>query len=174
MQILEKTYRGRDIALMVLLPARGAEQLEALERSLTAEKLNAWSAQLREQEVDVYLPRFELTTDYQLRDTLAAMGMPRLFDAARADLSGIHGGSEPLWLATVLQHALVQVDEAGTVAAAVTMMGGLGGMPPRVPVFRADHPFLFLIRDRRTGSILFFGRLLRPAESAAASGQPSP
>ena len=87
-----------------------------------------------------------------------------MFDPHKADLSGIHGGKEPLWLDWVLQQAYVNVDEEGTEAAAVTAAWAavLAEVEPRIVVFRADHPFVFLIRDTRTGCILFLGRLVKP------------
>ena len=92
------------------------------------------------------------------------MGMSKVFQAGQADLSGIHVGGEPLWLGPVLHRAVVNVDEKGTRAAAVTLGGGtfVGPVVPDGRIFRADHPFIFLIRDTRTGAILFLGRLMKP------------
>jgi serpin B len=175
LQVLEKTYRGGDLAMMILLPPSGADKLDALERSLSPEELERQASRLEEREVKVYLPRFELETTYSLNGAMSSLGISLAFEPKVADLSGIQGGVEPFWLAEVRQRATLKVDEAGTEAAAVTFLGGMGGMaapPPRIPVFRADHPFVFLIRDRRTGSILFLGRLTQPSQPAPMSFGP--
>ena len=164
-KVLEKSYRGREIAMMILLPKKDPQALSNLEQSMSAEKVKEWSARLESQMVDITLPKFRLETNVPLKQALSSLGMSRVFDPRSADLSGINGGKEPLWLDWILQQAYVNVDEEGTEAAAVTATGGFGGgqMEPRIAIFRADHPFVFLIRDTRTGCILFMGRLARPA-----------
>ena len=169
--IIEKTYRGKNIAMMILLPKEGPEALNGLERLLSPEKLKDWSSHLQKQSVRVYLPRFKLETSVDLDGLLRSMGMARVFHADQADLSGISGGKEPLWLGAVLHRAFVNVDEEGTEAAAVSgVMGCFGGPPLQIPMFRADHPFVFLIRDTRTGNILFVGRVMKP--DPAPEGMP--
>jgi serpin B len=87
------------------------------------------------------------------------------FAPGKADLAGINAGREPLWIAFVKHKAFVRVDEEGTEAAAVTAMGvGGSAMPPKPISFRADHPFLFLIRDVQSGCILFMGRVADPTK----------
>jgi len=162
-KVLEKSYRGGEIAMMILLPGRDPQDLPDLEQSLSAEQVKDWSSKLRSQMVDITLPKFKLETNVPLTRALTSLGMARVFDPHKADLSGINGGKEPLWLDWILQQAYVNVDEEGTEAAAVTAVGGFGGMmESRIAVFRADHPFVFLIRDTRTGCILFLGRLVKP------------
>jgi len=109
----------------------------------------------------VFLPRFTARTALSLHDTLAAMGLPLAFDQKRADFSGLSKRDE-LYIARVLHRAFVEVNEEGTEAAAATAvaMGTKNG--DRTPTFRADHPFLFLIRDNASGSILFMGRVVDP------------
>ena len=147
--------------------------LSDLEQSLSAEKVKEWSSKLKVQLVDIFLPKFKLETDIPLTDALTSLGMARVFDPRQADLSGINGGKEPLWLDWVLQRAYVNVDEEGTEAAAVTAVSGAGGEMPRIAVFRADHPFVFLIRDTRSGCILFLGRLVKP-EKTTSTDSPTP
>jgi serpin B len=108
-----------------------------------------------------------METQYQLNGILSQLGMQKAF-SPQADFSGIKEEQEPLWIDTILQTTFLQVDEEGTEAAAATFMGGMGGMPsiaPKTIVFCADHPFLFLIRDTRTGCILFMGRVMQPESS---------
>ena len=167
LKVLEKPYRGGEIALLVLLPEKGRSALEDLEKALSAEKLGEWTSSLRTETVDVRLPRFRLEAAIPLNSALASLGMVRVFDRRLAELAGINGGKEPLWLDWVLQQAYIQVDEEGTEAAAVTtggMGGGFAGPRPKIKVFHADHPFVFLVRDTRTGCILFMGRLAKPGQ----------
>ena len=138
-------------------PARGREGADG-------RALRPGSKRLEFRQVDVALPRFKLTALFELSQVLAAMGMALPF-SDRADFSGINGGKEPLQISAVIHKAYVDVNEAGTEAAAATAIGirATSVMIPQPPTpFRADHPFLFLIRDRRTGSILFLGCLTRP------------
>jgi len=117
---------------------------------------------LDEKRVDVYFPRFKLETKYFLSDNLTHMGMPSAFTSA-ADFSGIDGKRD-LLISAVIHQAFVSVDEKGTEAAAATAVAmELGGMiEPAIPVFKADHPFIFLIQDDETGNILFMGKVVDP------------
>src|SRR6185437_9917570 len=98
-------------------------------------------------DVRVALPKFKLTSSFQLSKTLVSLGMPDAFSAEKADFSGI-ATQEELFLSDVVHRAYVDVNEQGTEAAAATgMMMGAAAMPPAQPrVFNADHPFLFMIR----------------------------
>jgi serpin B len=163
-QVLQMTYQGERLAMVVLLPKK-TDGLAGLEKSLTEEKLAAWVGQLREQKVDVSLPKFKLTDALSLNETLAGLGMKKAFAPGEADFSAMNGGREPLFLSAVLHKAFVDVNEEGTEAAAATGAEVAAMALPRgpaVPVFRADHPFVFAIRDVRTGMILFLGRVVKP------------
>jgi serpin B len=163
-QVLELPYAGGRLCMDVFLP-RQADGLAALEKALAADELARWTDRMRPQEVAVCLPRFTVTAEFLLNDVLSAMGMPLAFDARDADFSGLDGGKEPgLFISAVVHKAYVGVNEDGTEAAAATavVMTVRGAAPAQVPVFRADHPFLCVIRDTRTGSILFMGRLTEP------------
>lgn len=113
-------------------------------------------------EVRVHLPKFKMTCRFGLNDTLKAMGMTDAFDPGRADFSGMDGRRD-LSISAALHKAFVEVNEQGTEAAAATAIGMRATALPPPPIeFRADHPFLFLIRERQTGSILFLGRVTNP------------
>ena len=113
----------------------------------------------------VCMPRFTMTSQFDLAGTLAAMGMPEAF-SEKADFSGMTGGRD-LYIGAVVHKAFVAVDEEGTEAAAATgVVMRLTAAPAPPPLFRADHPFLFLIRHTPTGSLLFLGRVVRPTESS--------
>ena len=109
----------------------------------------------------IYLPKFEFDTKYFMKETLSAMGMPTAFDADLADFSGMTA-AEQLYISQVIHQAFVKVDEEGTEAAAATavVIEIMSAMPRNV--FRADHPFVFIIQEK--GNILFIGRVNDPRE----------
>jgi serpin B len=160
-QILELPYKGNAFSLIVFLPKDPAG-LVKLEKSLTSEKLDKWLGKLHEEKVLVSLPRFSVETpSYRLGRVLTEMGMPDAF-TVKADFSGIDG-SKNLCVKEVLHKAFVDVNETGTEAAGSTaVVTALKGTMWSGPVFRADHPFLFLIRHNPTKCVLFMGRLTKP------------
>lgn len=163
-QVLELPYAGGTISMAVLLP-RKREGLAEIERGLTLEQLSGWLSGLREQKVLVQLPKFKVTSQFELRQALGAMGMTDAF-SDRADFSGIDGRKD-LFISAVIHKAFVDVSEEGTEAAAATAVGiGVTSIarPAPVPEFRADHPFIFLIRHVPSSTILFLGRVANPKE----------
>jgi serpin B len=147
--------------MVILLPQEQAG-LPALERRLTLEKLEGWLSQLRSTRLRVQLPRFKLSERIQLNAVLSDLGMPSAFSPGRADFSAMNGKRD-LYISAAVHQAFVEVNEEGTEAAAATgVVIGRTSVAPQPEVFRADHPFLFLIRDNRTGSILFLGRIVDP------------
>jgi serpin B len=160
-QALKLDYAGRQLSMIILLP-RTNNGLSYLEKALTPAMLSKLSGSLMEKKVDVSLPKFRLTQSLELAKTLAAMGMPDAFGGA-ADFSGITGAKD-FSISDVIHKAYVEVNEEGTEAAAATavVMTLSVEMPGETPVFRADHPFLFLIQDESSGAILFMGRMAAP------------
>jgi serpin B len=161
-QILEMRYAGTGIAFDVLLPKAPAG-LSSLEKSLTPENLAGWLGHLTGREVQVSLPKFRAESGFALRKALSTMGMPTSF-SGKADFSGIDA-KNGLAISEVVHKAFVDVSEQGTEAAAatgITMRATAVRMPEPPVVFRADHPFVFLIRDTRSGVVLFIGRLMNP------------
>ena len=175
-QILEKPYDSSfELSMTILLPNREPGSMAKLEAALTEEKMATWTKKLQGQTVKVHLPKFRLETDYSLKKHMSELGMGSAFngDPNVADFSGMDG-TRDLFLQFFLHKTCIEVDELGTEAAAATM-GGFGGggmMPSEPPEFRADHPFVFLIRDNRTGSILFLGRFCCPEENTVAGEMP--
>jgi serpin B len=164
LQALEMPYAGRELSMVVLL-AKKPDGLPELEKALSLERLQSILPKLRSREVDTYLPKFKLETSFGLKPTLEAMGMKRAFSPREADFTGINAKGN-LYISAVVHKAFVDVNEEGTEAAAATgvvIMTRAVARPLPSPVFRADHPFLFLIRDARSGEILFMGRLTNPA-----------
>ena len=161
-QGLELPYVDNELSMIVLLPKK-LDGLDDLEQSLTQENLSEWQSKLRKREVIVSLPKFKLTSQFSLASVLKAMGMKDAFSRS-ANFSGMNGNRD-LSISAVIHKAYVDVNEEGTEAAAATAVTiRLTSMGPdsRPPVFRADHPFLFLIRDNQSGSILFIGRVMNP------------
>lgn len=161
-RIVELDYQGHDLSMVVLLPDSDVG-LSELESRLDETVLAGWVDRLRPQPVQVHLPRFNLTWGARnLVPPLSGLGIRDAFVDGRADFSGIDG-SRDLLISGVFHKAFVEVDERGTEAAAATgVVVGVTSLPPPPEVFRADRPFLFLIREKATGDILFLGRLERP------------
>jgi len=165
-QVLEIPYKSGDLSMIVFLP-NDVNGLSALEQSLTASSTQQWLGQLRPgSKVILTLPRFKMTQQFELAGTLGAMGMPQAFEKNVADFSGMTGKRD-LWISAAIHKAFVDVNEEGTEAAAATgiVMRSMAVTREQPPiVFRADHPFLFLIRDNRSGGILFMGRVTDPTK----------
>ncbi len=162
-QALEMPYANGDLSMVVLLPKK-IDGLADVEKDLTTDKLAGWIGKLYKQEVVVTLPKFKTTQQMGMKGVLSKMGMPVAF-TDRADFSGIGGDPGELCIQDVIHKAYVDVNEEGTEAAAATGVI-VESTSARVvtPEFRADHPFIFLIRDTRNGSILFLGRLADPTK----------
>jgi serpin B len=160
LQVLELPYAGDELSMLILLP-RKAEGLPVLEKSLTAERLADIESKLLRGSVEVHLPRFKITSSFGLIRSLRELGMELPF-TPEADFSGMDGKKD-LLISMVAHKAYVDVNEKGTEAAAATaVVGTLTSAIVRTKQFRADHPFLFLIRHKRSGSILFMGRVQNP------------
>ena len=162
LELLALPYQENDLSLVVLLP-RERDGLPALAEQVTTTNLEVWIDELHERDVSVILPKLKLTSQFQLSRVLKTMGMRTAFDD-KADFSGMTGDRD-LYITAVIHTAFVDIYEEGTEAAAATgVTMGLTSVsqPPKPLEFRADHPFLFLIRDNRTGTVLFFGRVTEP------------
>ncbi|MBX7105169.1 MAG: serpin family protein [Gemmataceae bacterium] len=161
LQAVELPYRGGRLGMVVLLP-QARDGLAALEASLTQEKLEGWLKAMATKDGTVWLPKFKIEDRMNVENTLKEMGMRKAF-TGEADFGGMTSGSR-LMIDQVIHQTYIAVDEEGTEAAAATAVTGVRGAAPvrREPFeFRADHPFLFVIRDRQTGAILFLGRVAK-------------
>ncbi|MGA2539351.1 MAG: serpin family protein, partial [Terracidiphilus sp.] len=165
-QIVDIPYKSGELSMIVLLP-KDLDGLSALEHSFTAANLEQWLGTLQgQQKVILTLPKFKMTRQFELGGTLSAMGMGQAFSPRSADFSDMTGQRD-LWISSVVHKAFVDVNEEGTEAAAATgtVMRSMAMSRQQPPVvFRADHPFLFLIRDNRSGGILFMGRVADPTK----------
>jgi len=159
-QALELPYIDEELSMIIFLPKK-FDGLRDFEKTLTTENLSKWLARLRKRKVVVSVPKFKETCQFRLADVLKSMGMTDAF-LGKADFSGMNGKRD-LFISAVIHKAFVDVNEEGTEAAAATAVVGVTAVrPEEIPVFRADHPFLFLIRDNDSGSILFIGRMMNP------------
>ncbi len=166
-QVLEKDYRGSDLSMVMILPKKQGA-LTDIERQWNVKQYDEWLSQLRLTRIALSLPKFTMNTEYELSKVLPEMGMPLAF-SNQADFSGM-STSEPFKIGFVIHKAFVKVDEKGTEAAAATAIGmRLAGAPiMEKPIeFTADHPFIVILRDKRTGTILFMGRVMEPSAAVA-------
>jgi serpin B len=162
LQVLELPYKGGDLSMVVLLP-KEVNGIDELEKSLTLDNLAKWIGKSFKLEVGVHLPKFKMTSEFSLGEVLSQMGMQDAFSLPPADFSGMTEGKE-LFISAVIHKAFVEVNEEGTEATAATAIVIATSMQREQPVFWADHPFIFLIRDNKTGSILFMGKVMNPVE----------
>jgi serpin B len=168
-QMVELPYKagdGSDLSMLVILPKKyGMDALAEVEKSLDFEKISELEQNLADTKIALFLPKFRIETEYELPDTLKSMGMPTAFVSGAADLSGMDG-THSLFISDVIHQAFIDVSEEGTEAAASSAVKVSQGGPPPEPFFVADHPFLFIIRDKETGVILFIGRIVNPADES--------
>lgn len=165
LQICELPYKGRDLTMVVLLPDAG--KLAELEARLAKDGFDAVFGRIGFRTVNVALPRFKVEAQFGLNNPLIELGMRDAFNAGLADFSGMTG-TRDLFVSDVVHKAFIEVNEKGTEAAAATAaVMRLTAMPvAQEPAsFRADRPFLFVLRDRPSGAILFLGRVAQPTKS---------
>ncbi|XP_026127719.1 probable serpin E3 [Carassius auratus] len=159
--VLELPYLDRSLRLLVALPSDRKTSLFQLEKQLTARALGLWDTGLRRTKMDIFLPRFKMQSRFNLKPVLQSLGVSDVFSPSAADFRGISDG-EGLFVSEAFHEARIEVTEEGTKAASATAMVLL--KRSRSAVFKADRPFLFILRQMSTGSLLFIGRVLNPAE----------
>ncbi|HVP95708.1 serpin family protein [Methanoregula sp.] len=169
LQMLSLPYtaqNGQGLSMVILLPKDNNTTVAV--PYLDPANLSALEQSAVPQQVKVYIPKFKVETQYSLPATLSAMGMPTAF-TNNADFSGMDGAKD-LYISDIVHKAYIETNEEGTEAAAATgvvvnVMAVAPGYEQPVPVFRADHPFLFLIQDNNTGTVLFTGRITNPSST---------
>ena len=156
-QILELPYKGEALSMLIILPFESLSDIEPL----TYEKLNELIASMGEATLSVHIPKFKFTTRYELKKTFISLGMQAPFDLASANFSNISPVGSNLYITEIYHKAFIRVDEEGTEAAASS--AAVGGCTKAVTIeFRADHPFIFIIQHKETGTILFMGKVTNP------------
>jgi len=159
-QAVELPYDGGELSMVILLPKGG--HFNAFEEKLDASRVQGIIGQMTHREVALTMPRFTFESSFSLKGALSDLGMGAAFDPSSADFSGMDGRRD-LFIQDALHKAFVAVDEAGTEAAAATaVIVGLTSVPQPPVEMKVDRPFIFLIRDIPTGSIIFVGRVLNP------------
>ena len=160
-QVVQLPYKGDDLSMLVVLPKLNHKlAMQQLAKSLSATKIKQWSVGLVRQEVDLQLPKFTLDARYQMKTLLGDMGMTKAFNN-EAEFN-LYADGPPIKLDEVYHQAVVTVDEKGTEAAAAAgAVGMYVGMSYPVE-FKADHPFMFMIKDNKTDAILFLGQVNKP------------
>jgi serpin B len=166
-QMIAMRYMQGETEMLVILPD-ARDGLPQLERQLNAAELTKWRTAMKDDqwpEVELSFPKFTRKQRQHFEGPLKKLGFETAFDSTRADMSRmvVKSKSGPVFLSKLVHEAVIEIDEEGTVAAAATALVAVAasaetGPPPKPKIFNADHPFLFLIRDVRTGLILFMGR----------------
>jgi serpin B len=164
LQVLELLYVGEKISMVILLPKK-IDGLTQLEQHLTPENIQNWLSSINYSQcpTSIQLPKFKVNAKVELKPVLSKMGMVSAFDDGAADFSGMNGRND-LFLKEAIHQTFVHVDELGTEAAGAT--AAIGALRCVGGNFSADRPFIFLIRDKQSGSILFLGRVMNPVASA--------
>jgi serpin B len=162
-QAVELPYQGNSAAMDIILPETG--NFQNFESALDAGKLIGIFNSMQSTPIALGLPKFTFTTDFSLHDQLQTLGMTDAFDPNKADFSGMTGNHD-LYIGNVIHKAFVAVDEKGTEAAAATavIMQTMSAPAQQKVHLVVDHPFIFVIRDLKSGQILFIGRVLNPAQ----------
>lgn len=165
LQIVEMPYTDENISMVVLLPNK-KDGIKDLEKALTTENLQKWTSGLSQRKLNLHFPKFTLESGFLMGKKLAEMGMGSAFSPGSADFSKMDGKKNNLFIGDVIHKTFIAVDEEGTEAAGATavVMRAYATRPEEVPAFRADHPFLYLIMERSTNTVLFLGRFSEPTE----------
>ncbi len=163
-------YNGDTMSMMIFLPTN-ADGLDTLLNTFSAVQIEACAAKLEDREFELSLPKFKLESTYDLGTSLKELGMQRAFKAGDADFSGLSEvGDRELLIGAVFHKAFVDVNEKGTEAAAATAVLVDAAMArtkrPFIPTFKADRRFLFAIREKASGLILFIGKVENPSTQA--------
>jgi serpin B len=166
-QAVELPYLGGDVTMFAIMPDAGT--FDQFESGLDAAQFDAIHSQLTYGDVQLTMPRFKIETDLNLKPPMIALGMTDAFDGNLANFSRMFdpSSSDKLYISDALHKAYINVDEAGTEAAAATALiiaATAMPMPTEPVIIRLDRPFIYAIYDRPTGSILFLGRVTNPAE----------
>ncbi|XP_067392759.1 neuroserpin [Emydura macquarii macquarii] len=165
-QVLEIPYEGDEISMMIVL-SRQEVPLVTLEPLVKAQLIEEWANSVKKQKVEVYLPRFIAEQEVDLKDVLKGLGITEIF-SRNADLTAMSDNKE-LYLAKAIHKSFLEVNEEGSEAAVASGMIAISRMAVLYPQVIVDHPFFFLVRNRRTGTILFMGRVMHP-EAMNTSG----
>jgi len=163
-ELIEIPYRNRRFSMMIILPDKKAG-LSAVENDISTSVLKEYTDSAKPQKVRITIPKFKMEQSFELNNVLANMGMPSAFNRDTADFSGMNGKYN-LYIGNVLHKTFIEVGEKGTEASAATavimMKTSISPENEKIIEFKADRPFIFIIKDNITGTILFIGRYTHP------------
>ncbi|WP_353570908.1 serpin family protein [Candidatus Albibeggiatoa sp. nov. BB20] len=168
LQLLVLPYQRNDLSMLILLPKQ-QQGLAELEQGFNLKNLALWLTQLHDVKIDLTLPKFRIESSFDLVKTLQELGMRKAFDTQQANFTGMIDSKDKFAISAVIHKAFIDLDEKGTEAAAATAVimtrsGMLERHPKPTIEFKANHPFLFLIKDNTTHSLLFLGRITDPTQ----------
>ena len=163
-QAVDLLYGNSAFAMTVVLPKPGKD-INGVVAGLTETSWSQWAEGFAESEVDLYLPKLKLEYERLMNDDLDALGMKLAFVGGGADFTGMSPRGRDLFIAFVKQKTFVDIYEEGTEAAAVTVVGMRETSAPQLSTMRVDRPFVFAIRERFSGTILFIGKIVRMPEA---------
>lgn len=165
LKAVELPYSGKEICMVVIVP-HDSKKFTEFEKNLSREGLEKLLKGMSYGKVDLYMPKFKTGFECSVKKVMQKLGMQDAFVMGKADLTGVADvEGDPLFISEILHKAYIDLNEKGTEAAAATVVVATGGAAPdrkKPEVIKADRPFVYLIRDRKTGSILFMGRLMQP------------
>ncbi|KAL1781205.1 serpin E3 [Sigmodon hispidus] len=159
--VLELLYLGRVASLFLVLPQDKDTPLDSIEPHLTARVIHLWATRLRRTRMDVFLPRFQIQNQFDLKNILRSWGITDLFDPLKANLKGI-SGQDGFYVSEAIHKAKMELSEEGTKSSAATAVLLL--RRSRTPAFKADRPFIFLLREHSTGFVFSIGRVSNPLD----------
>ncbi|XP_054069285.1 serpin E3 [Rissa tridactyla] len=158
--VLELPYLGEKLSMVLVLPSHKRTPLSQIESHLSAKTINLWANSLKRTKMDIFLPRFSIQSLFDLKTVFSALGIRDAFDPITANFKGISEEGS-LYLSEAIHKAEIKVTEDGTKASGTTAMVLL--KRSRTPIFKADRPFTFFLRQANTGSVLFIGRVTNPS-----------
>ena len=158
-QVIDLPYKGETMSMTIILP-KETNSISKLSAALSVKLFTSYIKSLEEQEVNIYLPKFSFESEFHLENVLSIMGMPDAFNPGKADFTGMANG---VFIGGIIHKAVIEVNEKGSVAAAVTAVVIRETSAVKQDIFfNADHPFVIVIREKKTGSILFMGSVIEP------------
>ncbi|ALF58875.1 serpin family protein [Psychrobacter urativorans] len=162
-QVVELSYKGNELSMLVVLPkSKEPSGMQTLVKNLSTTQINDWTKRLKQHDIKLNLPKFKIDEGYPMKAVLTDMGMPSAF-GNQANFN-VFKDSSPIAIDDIYHQAVIDVNEIGTEAAASTGAVSVdisGSMHPPVK-FKADHPFMFVIKDNKTDAILFLGQVNKP------------
>ncbi|XP_039612917.1 neuroserpin [Polypterus senegalus] len=162
-QVLEMPYEREEMSMMIVLP-RQEVPLATLEPIIKPQLIDEWANSVKKQKVEVYLPRFKVEQKIDLKNQLPKLGVRKIFEegANLAFLNDSSGNSQNMYIGKAVQKSFFEVTEEGAEGASASGMIALTRMLVLYPQVMADHPFIFIVRNRKTGAIIFMGRIMNP------------